>query len=395
MNRLILQKEAQLFLEKNLSESPTTIALKKSPFEGISSSELAAQLDGKQRTRIKIPLWAGTPGVYFPAKLNLEQCSSEKTALFKSSLIKEGTNLVDATSGFGVDSFYFSRRAKQVISCELNPDLAQISAYNARILSATNIEVIATNGVDYILNNPQAHFDYIYLDPSRRVQNKKVFLLDECEPNLVALQNGFFERSDVIISKLAPLLDISSALSMLVHVKDVYVVSLQNDCKELIFIQEKGYISEPVIHAVRLFKEEQQIISFTYEEERTTLVDYSAPLSYLYEPDVALTKAGAFKTIVNRFDVKKLHKSTHLYTSDQKIPGFPGKIFMIKQVESFTEFKKKKSPLIADIIAKNFPLKTEEIKKKFKIRDAGDTFTFFTTTLNDQLTVIHTQRILE
>ncbi|MGE8380968.1 MAG: THUMP-like domain-containing protein, partial [Sphingobacterium sp.] len=304
-------------------------------------------------------------------------------------------NLVDATSGFGVDSFYFSRRAKQVISCELNPDLAQISSYNARILSAANIEVVATNGVDHILNNPQAHFDYIYLDPSRRVQNKKVFLLDECEPNLVALQYDFFERSDVIISKLAPLLDISSALSMLVHVKDVYVVSLQNDCKELIFIQEKGYIGEPVIHAVRLFKEEQQIISFTYKEERATLVDYSAPLSYLYEPDVALTKAGAFRTIANRFGLKKLHKSTHLYTSDQKIPDFPGKIFMIKQVESFTEFKKNKSPLIADIIAKNFPLKTEEIKKKFKIKDTGDTFSFFTTLLNDQLIVIHTQRILE
>ncbi|PUV24345.1 THUMP-like domain-containing protein [Sphingobacterium athyrii] len=395
MNRLILQKEVQLFLEKNLDESPVKIALKKSPFEGISSSELAAQLDGIQRARTKIPLWAATPGIYFPAKLNLEQCSSEKTALFKSSLIQEGTNLIDATSGFGVDSFYFSMRAKQVISCELNPDLAQISSYNAKILSATNISVVAADGVDYILNRSQEHFDYIYLDPSRRVQNKKVFLLDECEPNLVALQNDFFERSDVIISKLAPLLDISSALSMLVHVKDVYVVSLQNDCKELVFIQEKGYEGEPVIHAVRLLREQQQIVSFTYTEERATLVDYSGPLSYLYEPDVALTKAGAFKTIASRFGLKKLHKSTHLYTSDQKISDFPGKVFVIKQVESFTEFKKKKSPLIADIIAKNFPLKTEAIKKKFKIKDAGDTFSFFTTVLNDQLIVIHTQRILE
>ena len=395
MNRLILQKEVQLFLEKNLDESPVKMALKKSPFEGISSSELATQLDGKQRTWIKIPLWAATPGVYFPAKLNLEQCSSEKTALFKSSLIQEGTNLIDATSGFGVDSFYFSTRAKQVTSCELNPDLAQISSYNAKILSATNINVVAANGVDYILSRSEEHFDYIYLDPSRRVQNKKVFLLDECEPNLVALQNDFFERSDVIISKLAPLLDISSALSMLVHVKDVYVVSLQNDCKELIFIQKKGYEGEPVIHAVRLFREQQQVVSFTYAEERATLVDYGAPLSYLFEPDVALTKAGAFKTIASRFGLKKLHKSTHLYTSDQKIPDFPGKVFIIKKVESFTEFKKKKSPLIADIIAKNFPLKTEEIKKKFKIKDAGDTFIFFTTVLNDQLIVIHTQRILE
>ncbi|WP_104381909.1 hypothetical protein [Sphingobacterium sp. HMA12] len=395
MNRLILQKEVQLFLEKNLKESPVKIALKKFPFEGISSSELAAQLDGKQRAKIKIPLWTKTPGIYFPAKLNLEQCSSEKTALFKSSLIQEGTNLIDVTSGFGVDSFYFSIRAKQVTSCELNPDLAEISSHNAKILSATNISVVAANGVDYILNRSQEHFDYIYLDPSRRVQNKKVFLLDECEPNLVALQNDFFERSDVIISKLAPLLDISSALSMLVHVKDVYVVSLQNDCKELIFIQEKGYEGEPVIHAVRLFREQQQVVPFTYAEERAALVDYSVPLSYLYEPDVALAKAGAFKTIASRFGLKKLHKSTHLYTSDQKIPDFPGKVFIIKQVESFTEFKKKKSPLIADIIAKNFPLKTEEIKKKFKIKDAGDTFSFFTTVLNDQLIVIHAQRILE
>ena len=395
MNTLILQKEVQLFLEKHLKESPAKIALKKSPFEGISSSELAAQLDGKQRAGTKIPLWTTTPGMYFPAKLNLEQCSSEKTALFKSSLIQEGTRLIDATSGFGVDSFYFSTRAKQVISCELNSDLAQISSHNAKVLSATNIEVIATNGVDYILNSPQEYVDYIYLDPSRRVQNKKVFLLDECEPNLVELQHCFFERSHIIISKLAPLLDISSALGMLNHVKDVYVVSLQNDCKELIFIQKKDFEGEPVIHAVRLFKEEQLVISFTYSEERSTLVEYSAPLSYLYEPDVALTKAGAFKTIASLFGIKKLHKNTHLYTSDRKIPDFPGKIFKIKEVESFTEFKKNKTPLQADIIAKNFPLKTEEIKKKFKIKDSGDSFSLFTTVLNDQLIVIHTHRIIE
>lgn len=395
MNSLILQKEVQLFLEKQLQESPAKMALKKSPFEGISSSELASQLDGNQRARLKIPLWAETSAIYFPAKLNLEQCSSEKTALFKSSLIKEGTDLIDATSGFGVDSFYFSRRAKQVISCEVNPDLALISSYNASILGAENITVVATNGVDYILNSVHKHVDYIYLDPSRRVQNKKVFLLDECEPNLVALQHDFFQRSTVIISKLAPLLDISSALGMLRHVREVYVVSLQNDCKELIFIQEKGYVDEPVIHAVRLHKEEQQIVSFTYEDERETLVAYSAPLSYLYEPDVALTKAGAFKTIAHKFGVRKLHKNTHLYTSDQKIADFPGKIFTISHTESFTAFKKKKSPLKSDIIAKNFPLKTDELRKKFKIKDAGDTFTFFTTVLNDQLTVIHAHRLLE
>lgn len=395
MNTLILQEEIQQFFEENMHVSPAKIALKKSPFEGISSSELAAQLDGRQRASTKIPLWAETRGIYFPAKLNLEQCSSEKTGLFKSSLIKKGSHLIDATSGFGVDSYYFSRRAEKVTACELNPELAAISNHNATILNANNLQVIAANGVDYILKEPNRRFDYIYLDPSRRVQNKKVFLLDECEPNLVVLQDEFFKHANTIISKLAPLLDISAAIQMLAYVRDVYVVSLHNDCKELIFIQEKGYEGDPSIHAVRLFQEQQQFISFTYESERAIVNDYSAPLSYLYEPDVALTKAGAFKTVAQVFNVKKLHKNTHLYTSDQKIENFPGKTFVVKHVESFTDFKKNKQQLKSDIIAKNFPLKTDEIKKKFKVKDANDSFTFFTTTPNDQFSVIHTQRLLE
>lgn len=395
MNTLILQEEIQQFLEKNMHESPAKIALKKSPFEGISSAELAAQLDGRQRASIKIPLWAQTPGIYFPAKLNLEQCSSERTGVFKSSLIKKGSHLIDATSGFGIDSYYFAQKAKKVTSCELNPELAAISKHNAAVLNVDNLQVIAANGIDYILRDPAARFDYIYLDPSRRVQNKKVFLLDECEPNLVELQDEFFKHTETIISKLAPLLDISAAIQMLRYIKNVYVVSLQNDCKELIFIQEKGYEGEPSIHAVRLFQEQQQLVSFTYENERAIVNDYSAPLSYLYEPDVALSKAGAFKTIAQMFNVKKLHKNTHLYTSDQKVENFPGKTFVIQQIESFTDFKKSKKQLKSDIVAKNFPLKTEEIKKKFKIKDASDSFTFFTTTLNDQFSVIHTQRLLD
>jgi hypothetical protein len=395
MNKLILQEEVQQFLERNLNESPAKIALKKSPFEGISSSELATQLDGKQRARTKIPLWSKTTAVYFPPKLNLEQCSSEQTARFKSSLIKENTYLIDATSGFGVDSFYFSAQAKQVVSCEHNAELAAISAHNARILNAKNIEVVHANGVDYVLNHTASPFDYIYLDPSRRVQNKKVFLLEECEPDLVALQEEFLKRTATVISKLAPLLDISAALSVLKHVKDVYVVSLQNDCKELIFVQEKGFVGEPMIHAVRLLKGKPQITSFTYGEERAATVEYSEPLSYLYEPDAALTKAGAFKMTAILNQVKKLHKNSHLYTADHKITDFPGKTFVIEKVESFTNFKKSKTPLQADISAKNFPLKTEEIKKKFKVKDASRAFAFFTTTLNDQLTVIHTKRIPE
>ncbi|MGB3065262.1 class I SAM-dependent methyltransferase [Sphingobacterium thalpophilum] len=395
MNTLILQKEVQQFLESNLDASPAKIALKKTPFEGISSSELATQLDGKQRARTKMPHWSRTAGVYYPPKLNMEQCSSELTARFKSSLIKEGAHLIDLTSGFGVDSFYFATRAGRVVSCERDAELAAISAHNASVLGADNILVEHTDGVDYILKQTTDHVDYIYLDPSRRVQTRKVFLLEECEPDLVTLQKGLLARSAVVISKLAPLLDISSALNRLMSVKDVYIVSVHNECKELLFVQEKGYEDMPTIHAVRLLKQLPKTFSFTYEEERLAIAEYSEPLSYLYEPDVALTKAGAFKTLARRYDIKKLHKHSHLYTSSQKISDFPGKIFSVEQVESFTDFKKNKNGLIADISARNFPLKTEEIKKKFKVRDGGHSFVFFTTTVNDQLTVIHTNRISE
>lgn len=392
MNTRILQKEVQDFIKKNESVSSATLALKKSPFEGITSSELASQIDGKQRCRKKIPLWAETDQIYYPDKLNLEQCSSERTARYKASLIQENSTLIDITSGFGVDDLYFAARAKKVISCEINANLATISQYNAKQLQANNIEVIASDGVRYMIENKDLKIDYIYIDPSRRVAQQKVFMLSDCEPNIVILQEAFLQRARQVITKVAPLLDITAALSELNHVKEVYVISLQNDCKELLFIQEQHFSGEPNITAVRIFSDKTQQFTFNQIQETETVVSLSTPLRYLYEPDVCVTKAGAFKSIAKAFDLKKLHQHTHLYTSEVYQEDFLGKIYTVTEVIPFSHFKKSKDKLKTNAVAKNFPLKTDVLKKKFKIIDGGLLHSFFTTDPSGELIVIHATR---
>lgn len=393
MNKNILDKEVQQFIQDNIHVPPSTIALKRSSIEGVTSSEIANQIDGKQRAVHKLPTWYNTANIYYPDKINLEQCSSERTASFKSKLISPGARVIDLTGGFGVDDYFFALKANQVIHCELNTALSIIVKHNFEVLQTSNIVCLATDGINHLSGLENGAIDVIYIDPSRRVNNKKVFLLADCEPNIVALQPLFFEKSRIVISKIAPLLDISSALSSLDFVKAVYVISVDNDCKELLFVQERGYTEGGNIHCVRLFQGLEQRFTFSYEEERNTPNTYSAPLSYLYDPDVCITKAGAFKSIGARYSLSKLHQHTHLYTSTELHSSFPGRVFKILGYQRYTDFKKSTHPAQANIIVKNFGEKPDTIRKKFKIKDGGDNFLFFTQDLNNNNIVISASRI--
>lgn len=388
MNNSILSPEVQAFIQQHVYTNATSIALKKSPFEQVSSSELAQQIDGRQKAHRKIPDWLEQgKALYFPEKLNLEQCSSAKTGAFKASLLSSNSTVLDLTGGFGVDSYYFAQRAKRVIHCEINPRLSEIVAYNLGELGADNVQFHTGDGIAF-LESSNARYDCIYSDPSRRVKSQKVFRLEDCEPNIIAHQDLFFDRSDILITKLAPLLDISLALNTLPHVKDVYVVSVENDCKELLFVQQKSFRGEPEIHTVRLFKEMPYIFTFTQEQEREAVSIFGKPMQFLYDPDVSITKAGAFKSVGTSFGLHKLHQHSHLYTSDKLIKDFPGRIFHIKHVTPLSVFKKKKAPLKANVVSKNFSLKTADIRKKFKIKEDGDKYLYFTTLFNNEHVVI-------
>lgn len=393
MNKHILDKEVQDYIKTHRELSPSNIALKKSPFSDVSSSEIASQIDGWQRAVKKLPTWAFSPNIYYPDKINLEQCSSEHTALVKQTLIHKGAKVVDVTGGFSVDSCYIAQEAEIVIHCELNDRLSAIVKHNAQILGVNNLVALATDGVEYVRNQADDSLDYIYIDPSRRVNHAKVFLLEDCEPNIVGLQDMFAQKSRYTIVKLSPLMDISTALQKLKNVKIVYIISLDGDCKELLFFQDREFTGEAKISAIRLAQHQLQEITFTVEEEKNALIRTSGPLKYLYDPDVAVTKAGAFKVTAKAFNLAKLHTHAHLYTSDLLVLEFPGRIFEVLKVYNFNEFKKQNTIAKANVAAKNFPVKVDDIRKKFKLKDGGKDFLYFTTDPAGNHIVIHCLKV--
>ncbi|MFD1770279.1 class I SAM-dependent methyltransferase [Sphingobacterium suaedae] len=388
MNKDLLTTDVQSYIHANQHSNPAAIALQKSPFETVTARELAAQIDGMQRVKKKIPAWLEHTGLYFPEKLNLEQASSSATGAFKSSLIAKDSRVIDLTGGFGVDSYYFAQHARQVTHCEINEDLSQIVAHNFKVLHVSHVDCIAGDGLE-LLRSQETSYDMIYIDPSRRVKQQKVFCLEDCEPNILESQDLFFSRAPYILTKLAPLLDIQLALRSLAQVKDVYVVSVDNDCKELLFMQERNYLGSPQIHAVRLLPDGPHLFSFNYTEEQDTVALYSAPKKYLYDPDVAVNKAGAFKSVGTRYGLGKLAAHTHLYTGDTDVTDFPGK--QLKIIDTYTlKSLKKALPLKkANVISKNFPLRVEEIRKKFKIDDGGNDYLYFCTLERGEHVVIH------
>ena len=393
MNKNILHSDVQAYIKANRLNNPSAIALKKSPFTEVSSSELASQIDGYQRALKKLPTWAHTDNIYFPDKINMEQCSSEQTAQFKQDLINKSSKVVDVTGGFSVDSCYMAQHAESVVHCELNEKLSEIVKYNAHQLGIHNLTALASDGIAYVNSVPDHSIDYIYIDPSRRINHAKVFLLEDCEPNIVELQDMFFTKAHTILCKLSPLMDISTGLTKLKHVREVYVISLDGDCKELLFIQDHCYEGLPIIKAIRLIGNFQQEIAFSMEEEKSMCVTPIAPAMYLYDPDVAVTKAGAFKIITKKFEVGKIHQHTHLYTADILISDFPGRSFKIQEVYALSSFKKNNNFKQANVAAKNFPMKVDEIRKKFKIKDGGKDFLYFTTDYLENLIVLHVTKI--
>lgn len=392
MNQSILQPDVQAFLRAHLGDDPAAVALSKSPFPGVSAAELAQQLDGLKRCQKKLPLWFSTPSIYFPHHLALEQCSSALTAQYKSRLIPEGSHLIDLTGGFGVDAYYFAQEAGEVVHCEQQEELSQIAAHNAQQLGANNIRFMPADGPAYLQATSQK-FKVIYVDPSRRVKQQKVFRLADCEPDLTQYASQWLGKADQLLIKAAPLLDITAALNELPPIREVHILSIQNDCKELLFLTEAGYKGTPTLHCAVLSNSGLQQFAFTNEQETKSTPVYNTPKRYLYEPDAALMKGGCFKYISKAFGVYKLHQHTHLYTSDDLNTNFIGRTFEVVSSQLYSSFKKTTSGMKANVSTRNFPLKPEALKKKHQLKDGGDHYLFFCTGPKDELLVVQGRKI--
>ena len=376
MNKNILNTGVQNYINKNIESDIMSVLLKKPLFEDITSQELAQQIESKKKCKKKLPTWFNTPEIYYPKKINIEQTSSEVTAAYKSEIIK-GESLIDLTGGLGIDSFFFSKKIAKIFHCEIDDKLAEIAAHNFNVLGAKNIQNFTQNGLD-ILKESEQHFDCIYVDPSRRNKEKgKVFRLADCLPNIPAHLDLLFSRSNTVLIKTSPLLDFSIGIEELKFVKEIHVVAVANEVKELVWVLEKGFSKEIKIKTINFAKSGDQTLEFILSEEKNEVSAYSEALTYLYEPNAAILKSGAFKVIGNRFSLEKLHRHTHLYTSERQI-NFPGRCFKVEQMVSYNKKGMKELNIKkANISTRNFPESVSSIRKRFKIKEGGTTFLFF------------------
>jgi hypothetical protein len=388
LNEALLNTENQDFINNNLNSDTTTLLLKKNNNLVVDIKELIEQIEAKKRCQKKLPTWFHTPNLYYPNKLNIEQTSSETTAAYKAKIIS-GESIVDLTGGFGIDSYYFSKQFKTVIHCEINPELSKIVKHNLQQLETGNIQPIVGDGIQYLENN-HSKFDWIFADPSRRHESKgKVFFLNDCLPNIPRHLDLLFKRSSNILIKTSPLLDLSVGISELNHVKAIHIIAVKNEVKELLWVLEKNNIENNIhIETVNIKSDNIEYFSFKFNEENSAEARYNLPLTYLYEPNSSILKSGGFNTVSEKLKVYKLHKNSHLYTSDTLIE-FPGRIFKVDDIIFYNKKEIKEKGIVkANITTRNFPDSVENIRKKFKIKDGGNIYIFATTNMENQKILI-------
>lgn len=393
MNTRLLDTDVVDFLVQNEHKSATDIILKGSAFEGVSPQQLAQQLVGRQKSKKKLPTWYVNKNVLFPPSLNLEQTSSEQTAIYKSQLVS-GNILVDSTGGFGVDSFYFAQQMEQVIHCDLNGDLQQLAKHNFKALDCKNVSSFHTDGIEKALEIPNVN--WLYIDPSRRSDTKgKVFFLNDCLPNVLEIQETCFEKIKNILVKTAPILDISVGLLELKNVKEIHIVAVHNEVKELLWILEKGFEGEPIIVAVNIGKQKTDTIQLPLNAEKKAHSTLNDVAEYLYEPFSPVLKTGAFSWLSEHYKVDKLQVNSHLYTSTD-LSYFPGKAFKVSQVFPYNK-KALKSLQGANVnvVTRNFKLSVADLRKKYKFKEGTNRFLFFTTNLNSEQIVIDCHKVIE
>jgi len=364
-----------IFLHENEDEKKLVLAHKE--ILGIPSSLIATQIQGRKKAKHKIDLWYKTKGIVYPPSLNLEQSSSRATAKFKSILLNKGKIGADLTGGLGIDTFFLSQLFEKFYYVEPNESLLSIAKHNHELLGANNIQYVNSTAEEFH-HQTKEYFDLIFIDPSRRNNQQKVFKLADCAPDISALLPAFLKSSKKILIKTSPLLDIQQGQRELQNVEKIFSVSVNNEVKELLFLISNKEVSiSPLIEAVDLNSEGGLIhsFSFTVEEEKKTIVAFSPPLTFLYEPNASILKAGAFKTMALRNGVYKLHPSSHLFTSENRIDGFPGKTFKVLQQ---TKLNKKVIDLFpngcANILTRNYPLSVVEIKKITGLKEGGKLF---------------------
>ena len=346
------------------------------------------QIAGRQKAKTKLPSWAAVDGIVYPPHLSMEQCSSEQTARYKALIAGKGTLIVDLTAGFGVDMAFMSQAFQKAIYVERQAPLCAISSDNYKLLGLNHIEVICADGIDYL--HQLEHADLIFLDPARRDNHgARTYGIADCTPNVLELRDELLKKADRVMLKLSPMLDWRKAVEDLGHVNEVHIVSVDNECKELLLILSKG--KKPLklfcVNNDQVFEGDQ---GDWLNERSIAEIRVPVPMSsqaYLFEPNASIMKAGCFTLLEQRFNVSQLDKNSHLFVSDHDISDFPGRRFTIEKTTSMNK-RELKTALAgidrANITVRHFPLSVAELRKRLKLKDGGNLYLFATTLADGQ-----------
>lgn len=376
----ILRPEVQQFILDHEKEDEQKLLLRNKSILDVPTHLIVKQITGRRKAKDKLPLLYNTPDIVYPPGVSLEQSSSEVTAKFKADLMVsfsgKKNSIADLTGGFGIDTFYFSKCFANVSYVEPERELLEVVRHNMHQLGSLNIQYYNATA-EIFLQNAYGQFDWIYADPSRRnIHDKKIFLLSDSVPNVISILDTVFQKTGNLMIKTSPLLDIQQGISELKKVTAVYVISVNNECKEVLFICQSKTVNNTEITAVDITRDNTNAFSFFMEDERHANVAFAGPNKFLYEPNASLLKAGAFKSLCEKFNVYKLHTNTHLYTSENLVSNFPGRKFQIegevkpdpKNVKFFFPGGK------ANVTTRNYPLSVDALKKKTGLKDGGEKF---------------------
>lgn len=367
------------YIRQHADEDVRQLALRGHKCPDVDLQYALEQIAGRQKARTKLPSWAAIDGIVYPPHLSMEQCSSEVTARYKASIAGKGALFVDLTAGFGVDMAFISQGFQKAVHVEQQPQLCAISSENFRLLGLNHIEVVCGDGVAYL--HTMRHADLLFIDPARRdVHGGRTYDISDCTPNVLEILDEMLEKADRVMIKLSPMLDWRKAVADLGKVNEVHIISVDNECKELLLILSKT--KKPL----RVFcvnnDECFEVVEGISSQPRPLPQD----MRYLYEPNASVMKAGCFDLIEQRFGVVQLERNSHLFVSDKEILGFPGRQFLIEKRTSMNK-RELKATLAdvdqANITVRNFPMSVAELRKRLKLKEGGDVY-IFATTISDE-----------
>lgn len=392
-----LSERTLRFIEEHVRDDVRSLALQGGKYPEVDMAAAVVQIAGRQAAGRKVPSWYRVPRLLYPRHLPMEQCSSETTALYKAGLL-HGDSLADLTGGLGIDCAFIARNFRQADYVERQEELCELARHNFPLLGLHHIRVHHQDGVRYLQDMEPV--DCIFLDPARRDgQGGKTVAISDCEPDVARLEPLLVRKAGKVLVKLSPMLDLALALKELRTVSEAHVLSVHNECKELLLLlREAPAPADVPIHCEHVSASgEHRHYVFTQRAEKECVCPLAAEAeSFLYEPNASILKAGAFRSLTQAYPVKKLHINSHLYTSSALVPDFPGRKFRVESTAGFGKQELKRflhGMEQANLTVRNFPASVADLRKRFKLKEGGDSYVFATTLADERKVLIRCSKV--